>query len=519
MLPRRHVLAALLTLLFPLTACAQPAAVTDEAASNLTALDADQLAAALTDMLDGHPTAQRTTVTLKVVDLETGEVLYDRGGDKLLTPASNLKIYTSAAALHLLGPEYRWKTFVRLFGHPIRDGVLHGTFQLLGGGDPMLDTEQLDEIIQSVITETELERIVAGVDVGEPFRHWRRVPLKGPGWMWDDDPDYYNMSIQPLMLNFNTLRVEVQPWRTAGVVPTVRLIPKTDYPVVHLNARTTSGSDSSVQIDRQSFNEDIEVTGAIGVEADAASDDITMHDPSKWIVAVATEMLRNHGVTVEDGTPERNYGVGFGGGEGYYSIYGKPFEGKTLAEAVKHFLKVSENAVGEMLLLKLSETFAPEGEVSWPAGAKVISDWLVNEAGLEEGSFRLVDGSGLSRYNLISADSSIRLLTFMKNESEHFEPFFDGLPVYALKPDAAGDEGETFTHFAGVPLAEVELERVFAKPGGMSGVSTISGYLRTYDGRWLAFSLLGNGYIGSSAPVRDLRDEVWAQLVRYRAGE
>ena len=69
----------------------------------------------------------------------------------------------------------------------------------------------------------------------------------------------------------------------------------------------------------------------------------------------------------------------------------------------------------------------------------------------------------------------------------------------------------------GRELAEFDAERVFAKSGGMSGVSTISGYVRTLDDRWLAFSLLGNGYIGSSAPVRELRGLVWAELVRYRA--
>jgi hypothetical protein len=93
---------------------------------------------------------------------------------------------------------------------------------------------------------------------------------------------------------------------------------------------------------------------------------------------------------------------------------------------------------------------------------------------------------------------------------EHFHPFFDGLPVYKV----ALPEGEKW---GGVPVAEFEPERVFAKPGGMSGVSTISGYVKTLDGRWLAFSFLANGYIGSNKPVIELRNAVWSELVRYRA--
>lgn len=179
-----------------------------------------------------------------------------------------------------------------------------------------------------------------------------------------------------------------------------------------------------------------------------------------------------------------------------------------MREALHHFLRVSENAVGEMILLKLAESPSRPDEVSWPAGANVISDWLINNAGLEEGSFRIVDGSGLSRYNLISADSSVRLLAYMK-QNKHFQPFFDGLPVYKVAlPEGA--------KWGGVPIAEFEPERIFAKPGGMSGVATISGYVKTLDGRWLAFSFLANGYIGSNKPVIDLRNAVWSELVRYR---
>ena len=122
-----------------------------------------------------------------------------------------------------------------------------------------------------------------------------------------------------------------------------------------------------------------------------------------------------------------------------------------------------------------------------------------NVAGLEPGSFKLVDGSGLSRYNLICADSSIKLLAFMK-QHPHYETFFNALPVYEV--ETPGGEKQ---------------ELVRAKPGGMSGVSTISGYALTLDGRQLAFSMLANGFIGKSKPVHELRGKGWGVLVRYQA--
>lgn len=460
-------------------------------------LSPEAVADTLDRLLDTHPTAKRTTVTLKVVDLETGKVLYDRGGDKLLTPASNLKIYTAAAALDLLGPEYRWPTEV-IAGGTVRRGVCIGDMIIRSFGDPMLDTEQLETLADMLVKKHKLKKVRGNVRVATAHR-WHTVPLKGPGWMWDDDPDYYNMSICSAMLNFNTLDVVASP---SGNGVSVSLEPETKWPPFVVSP-STDPEDKGISFERESFEETIHVTGSLEPGSEPVRETITMHDPSPWIAAVFKQMLIRRGVTFTDTSVGQSSELFIGSDANSLLTQ----QGKTLAEALRHFLKVSENAVGEMVLLKLAETQTEE-DVSWPVGAKVITDWLTNTAGLEEGSFRLVDGSGLSRYNLISADSSIRLLAFMKNH-KHFDPFFDGLPIYKVELP----EGETW---GGKPLADFDPERVFAKPGGMSGVSTISGYLKTLDGRWLAFSLLGNGYTGSSKPVRDLRNQVWAELIRYQ---
>ncbi|MEM7627321.1 MAG: D-alanyl-D-alanine carboxypeptidase [Planctomycetota bacterium] len=504
----------------------------------LEPLDADALSDTLRRLIDTHPTAKRTNVALKVTDLETGRVLFDQHSDKLFTPASNLKIYTSAAALALLGPDHRWTTRVAWHSHNFLPGIA-----LLPGADPMLDMTQLNEIAErtaKAIREHDPGEI--GPNYMDGFmvsllsnKAWRHVPLKGPGWMWDDDPDYYNMSIRDIMLDFNVLTAIAKP-DPEGPLISVSLridpqsgkhirvpsalfekFPRSAYPSenfqrAHPNrdGYTLADPDRPLSLTRRPFEDEIIVEGNIEPDAGPVKERLTVHDPRPWVSSVFANLLleQNLPLTQKNGHAIYEHGL--------YASAMKPnvfieHQGKTNAEAVKHFLKVSENAVGEMLLLTLSEKFGDGEKVSWPSGAKVITNWLTDEAGLEKGSFRLVDGSGLSRYNLISADSSIRLLSYMKNDSEHFEPFFDGLPVYKVKLPKGGGE-----KWGGVPLAEFDTERVFAKSGGMSGVSTISGYVQTLDGRWLAFSLLGNGFIGSAAPVRDLRNQVWAELVRYQ---
>ncbi len=461
-------------------------------------LNTDALRQTLDTLIDQHPANNRTTITLKVVDLATGKVLYNRGGNKLLIPASNLKIYTASAALDLLGPEFTWPTEIIADGDVTR-GTCLGDLLIRGFGDPMLDTKQLESIADTLVKTHKLKHVQGNVRVATQYR-WRNLPLKGPGWMWDDDPDYYNMSIRSMMLNFNTLTITASP-NKSSVAVTVE--PPSDWPPIQADAQI-GGDKTNINFDREPFFETIHVTGNIPADAKPAQDTITMHDPSPWIASVFKQMLIDRGVTFSKTTAEKHENIYIGSDAN--SLVSQ--HGQTLTQALRHFLKVSENAVGEMVLLKLAET-QTQDDVTWPAGAKTITNWLVNIAGLEEGSFKLVDGSGLSRYNLISADSSIKLLAFMKTH-QHFDPFFDGLPIYKVTLPKDDNWNNT-------PLNTFEAERVFAKTGGMSGVSTISGYIQTLDNQWLAFSFLTNGYTGSNTPAKNLRNQVWQELIRFRA--
>lgn len=438
------------------------------------------LSGQLDSIIDNHETASRTIVTLKVKDLESGELLYDRHGGWLLTPASNLKLYTSAAALDEFGPEHRFTTEVGFDGF-VSGESLAGKLVLRGGGDPMLKSAELREIAQRVRGELQLSSIRGDIVVDESLFD---SPRKGPGWMWDDDPSVYNMSISALQVDFNTLTVEVSA-TTPGEPVQVLLNPPSDYPPIRNEARTIARGESSITIDRKPFEDVITVSGVIVSSDEPSTRTISMHDPALWAGHVFRQMLLKEGVTVE----------------GDVRVTREPtnvraslvHQGETVAAAIRHFNKTSENAVGEMLLhnMAVNRSKVP---ATWPEGARIIGDWLVDVAGLQSGSFRLVDGSGLSRYNLINADSSVRLLEFM-HAHPHADVYFESLPVYEVELSDGSKR-----------------ELVHAKPGGMSGVSTLSGYIRTLDGRTLVFSCLGNGYIGSNAPLRDLRSQIFRAL-------
>ena len=271
----------------------------------------------------------------------------------------------------------------------------------------MFSTADLQELVCAV-KQWSLQRILGAVRV-DNSRYGS--PLKGPGWMWDDDPDEYNMSVTPLMLDFNVLTVRVS---AAEGRLSATLVPRSDYPPIRLTA--SDGQSHDVRVTRQPFQNHISVTPG---QLNGASRDfrLTMHEPALWAAGVLRAMLEDQDVIIQDAQT-----AALQPHAGTPNIAALPsirHEGSTLSEAIAHLLQVSENAVGEVLLHEIALANGAS-RPTWPDGAQAITNWLTQTAGLVPGSFRLVDGSGLSRYNLISADSSVQLLKYM-----HGHPQFD----------------------------------------------------------------------------------------------
>jgi PBP4 family serine-type D-alanyl-D-alanine carboxypeptidase len=344
----------------------------------------------------------------------------------------------------------------------------------------MLSSTDLAKLADRVVEELGITQIHGEVVV-DNTRY--TSPLKGPGWMWDDDPEYYNMSITPLMVDFNVLEVQLTSSKEELAA---KLVLPSSYPKIKFVPRKLWGGDHLAT--RRPFTHPILIANQ-GTLDKPQKLRLTMFDPGAWVRGLFTAMLTERGVRFSP----RSEPVVFSGTEESQQLL---HLGPSLAKTLKHFNHKSENAVGEVLLHEIAIN---KGTVKprWADGAKFITTWLIDTAGLEKGSFRLVDGSGLSRYNLISADSSVRLLAYM-HKHQHAKTFYDALKPYEVEIDG-----------------KKQKNLVVAKPGGMGGVSTISGYLTTLRGQKLAFSLLANGFTGSAKPIFKLRSEVWQVLAQY----
>ena len=469
------------------------------------------LASRLDALIDGNPQTRRTTVALTVVDLENGMPVYSRNAEDLLVPASVQKLVTSAAALDLLGPETRQTHRLALLGRWRAPGVFAGDLAIETFSDPMFSDADLAAMVQQLVQDTGLVRLEGRITLGG--LDWPEG--KGPGWMWDDEPAAFSAPVSKAVLNRNTVRVRVAPQAGDGV--RVTLVPQTDYPPIvridpppalSASARAALAPAARAAYDRsQRFAiERLPGTDAVrivGRNAPARGQELTLgiKDPGAYLLGVTRALLARAGVDVSAATALR---IAADPRAPLAAQVLRP--GASVAQAVHEFNRESENIIGEVLLLMLAQRF---GELpTWAEGARVIGEWLTARTGAPEDAFRLMDGSGLSRYNLMSADVLTRLLASMTRHAA-FPVYFDSLPRYRVVLERG-------TRFDGKEASAFDAQRIVAKPGGMAGVATIAGYLQTFDGRWLAFAMLTNGNNGTNRHARALRNDIWAELVRYR---
>ncbi|WP_051969688.1 D-alanyl-D-alanine carboxypeptidase/D-alanyl-D-alanine endopeptidase [Kitasatospora azatica] len=448
---------------------------------------ADPLAADL-DRLLGDPRLTGAAVSVLVTDAATGEVRYQRAPGALVLPASTLKTVTAAAALDLLGRDHRFSTEVLAAG-PRTGAALDGDLVLHGGGDPSLLPADLDTLAGQVAAAGIAE--VSGAVLADASRY-DAVPL-GANWAWDDQAAYYSPQISALTLttdgddDVGTVRLTLTPDASPGRPAAVRVTPP-EAPV-RVSGRVDTGAaggEDTVRVDRRPGGNEIVLTGSLPAAGGPTEEWVAVDDPARLTATVFTAALARHGVTVRGGVRE-----GQAPGD---AVVLATHDSAPLSALMVPFLKLSNNGIAEHLVKEIGRVRAGSG--SWTAGLDRVRDFL-HRSGLEPTAARQVDGSGLSRQNLMTSQRLVSLLRFARQQP-WFATWYDALPV-------AGDPrrmvGGTLTNrLRGTPADG----RVHAKTGSMTGVDALAGYLDRPDGHTLAFSILLNNFAGDTPrPVID----------------
>ena len=456
----------------------------------LTAAVAADLKADI-DRLLQNPVLAHSITGVLVVGLKDGRTLCETNADVMLIPASNQKLLTASAALHRLGPEYRYTTRLWSAGEVNAEGVLQGDLILQGSGDPTLLLRDI-ETMADTVQKAGIRRIAGALLYDESLFDGIR---RGWDWAWDDEPYYYSPCLSAVCVERNAMTVFVSPGAKVGDEPRVRLAPATDYLIVRNEAITApAGAPSTVYITREHARNIAVVRGQIPLDAqpDSARQALSVEEPPRYAMWLLREALNKRGITTRNRT----------------ALSGRVPEGATLlhthtspplSDILPLLNKPSDNLIAECLLRTLGAEVHGEGSAA--AGERVLLDFL-RAAGLNLNALNIVDGSGLSRRNQISARNLVTLLCYMASHPQA-KVFADSLPV-------AGVDGTLRNRMVNTPARG----KVRAKTGSLGRVSTLAGYLSTQSGEELVFAILMNNYNGTAAAVRAVQDSIVLRLVQ-----
>ncbi|MDZ4746097.1 MAG: D-alanyl-D-alanine carboxypeptidase/D-alanyl-D-alanine-endopeptidase [bacterium] len=456
------------------------------------------------DALVDAPEWHGATLGISVVALETGEIIYQHDADKYFTPASTQKLFTTAAALTLLGADYTMRTSLYLDGKVKSNGEFEGNIIIRGGGDPswsrpfgrapetMLDAWA--DVLDSLGIQSIKGNLIGDDDVFDDEAY-------APGWSWDDLVYSYAAQVNGLAIMDNSVHLNILPLSGLLDVPTIRVVPPTDYVRVITALRSVDSSGvTSVSPQRDFRSNTIDLVGSISTKTpfDTLSSHVSIENPTMYFVSLFKDALvrkgirfRGASVDVDDWNDPLEYDR--------YKLLAE-VSSPPMSQLISVINHQSHNLGAEMLFKTLGHDIGGEG--SFEKGAEVVRQWT-QKSGIATSDLTIVDGSGLSRLNLCTPRQLAALLSTM-----HRGPLF--APYYASLA-APGETGTLRRRLVGTRAERA----VRAKTGSMNNVSTLAGYVTTRDGEPFAVAIMLGNVVVPTAMAQNLQDLVCMRLASF----
>jgi len=465
---------------------ARAPAVALDAASGVT------LSERLESLLNGS-VMRNSQASIQIVEVENGSVVAERGEHTPLAPASNMKLFTTAAAVDLLTPSFEVATTVYARGNVDQTGTLDGDIKITGHGDPTIGGRFHDGHATAVIDDFAADLKRSGIKTvkGNLIFEYGYMDLEyiHPTWPVNQLVNWYEAPVSAFSMQEGCVQVRVLPSR-GGKPCVVQFEPPTSYLSVDNHCVTGRGMPF---ITRYRNSNTISVRGGVPARSGASEVFVTVENPIHYFASVAHEALERNGVhfqgqivlTPRDERPDWRA----------MSQHATP-----LSIILFVINKKSQNHYAEELVKILGAEKKKNG--SWADGTATVTEWLTGKLGVPPNEFSQADGSGMSRDNRASASAFIHLLRYMW-KSPNREDFVSSLPY-------SGDPDSKFGHrLRRPPYAR----QVFAKTGYIVGVVGLSGYVHGASGKVYAFSFLFNNYHVGVYAVYHLQDELLKELI------
>lgn len=464
------------------------------------------------DALLDTPALRMGTIGVVVRSLRSDDVLYERNPHTLLSPASTLKVITLAAAADRLGWDFTYETQVLGIG-AIDFGFLDGDLVVRGSGDPSIGDEEdaARRLFRSWADRLKAlgVRSLSGRIIGDDNAFDDEA--YGAGWMWDDMDQAFSAGVGALQVNTSAAVVVVAPGPTAGTAAGASLSDDGTGLTLRSDVTTTeAGRAPAVSVRRAAHGPVLHVTGSVPAGGPAVRRRVAVVNPTRYFVERLRQALVENGIEVKGPAVD-------------IDDLSEPPRLQDAVTLVTHrspplralaatMMRVSQNQYAETLLKTIGARGTPgvpgapdaPGAPGGPGRTGAASEGATFDDGrravlaalgtwgIAPAETTIADGSGLSRYNLVTADALVRTLVHVARDTRLGEPFMASLPTAASRAD-------TPTTLTGRVTASGP--EIRAKTGSMRNVRAMAGYTQTGDAEPVAFAVLANNYGGPAEEV------------------
>ncbi len=473
---------------------------------------------------------------VEVTSLKSGKTLDAQNADKLFTPASNTKLFTTAAALALIGPDYKFRTTVETSGTLDRYGRLNGDLVLVGRGDPNLSGRELPydqrtqrndhpiqvlETLADALVQKGVKYVDGDIVADDSYFAFERY---GEGWSQDDLVWADGAPVSALTINDNVVFVNILPADRPGEKAFVSITPFAGYYRLDNRIITTpAGTGRKFFVNREPGSTVLTLWGNMPLDDAGANEALAIEDPAEFAAALFRQLLEKRGIVIYGSQRTRHTELAtlstfsvtaLAPSRGGSDAAARPLkntqpvvlasnESKPLLEDLRVVNKVSQNLHAEILLRLLGRERGAAGTIE--GGLEVLRGFL-NQAGIASDQYVFYDGSGLSRQNLVTPHAIVQLLRYAATQ-----PWGS---AYKSTLPLSGVDGSLSDRLNAPRLQR----RIFGKTGSLGGVKALSGYATTDSGETVVFSILSNNSNLPAKRVTDTIDQLVQAIVEDAAG-
>lgn len=446
-----------------------------------------QLPAEEQTITPSHPLFTSAHWGILVVDADSKEEVYSHQSSKLFIPASLTKLFTSALVLEAFEPNECFYTTVKSAQMPDSNGTIQGNLWLIGGGDPFLSFEEL-VLLAKELHQKGVRNIEGVVIADDSLFKGISLPIHGE---WEDLAMDYSSEISALTVNYNVVNISVKPHPEGMGAAVVTLKQEIPYSTLIAHVETVPATEvRELQISRGFSNNIIEIEGKIPANSPEAVLKVAVHNPTEYARQLFVKALRDEGIQVKGGDYQTTEPL----------IVLAKLPSKPVSDALLKQNKESHNLTAELLHKLVGVREDPK--VLPDVGAQQALKKMMGKIAISSNDYRLYDGAGLSRHNLVSPEQVVKLLAYV-NQAKYKDVFINTLPI-------TGVDGTLVKRFQDKP------EGLFlqAKTGSMSGLVNLAGFAKTPSGRSLIFCMMINTSVLSNKETEEVLGNFLLQIMK-----